>query len=203
MKFLCIGRNYAAHIEELKNERNEEPVVFMKPDTALLRDNAPFFHPDFSQDIHHEVEVLLKIGKEGKNIQPKFAHKYYEEIGLGIDFTARDLQAKLKAKGLPWEVAKAFNGSAVVSGFVPKAQYPDLQNLNFSLQVNGETRQTGNTSLMLFNFDYIVAYLSNFFTLKKGDIIFTGTPAGVGQVKIGDQLEGFLEGTSFFKCEVK
>jgi acylpyruvate hydrolase len=203
MKFLCIGRNYAAHIEELKNERNEEPVVFMKPDTALLRDNAPFFHPDFSQDIHHEVEVLLKIGKEGKNIQPKFAHKYYEEIGLGIDFTARDLQAKLKAKGLPWEVAKAFNGSAVVSGFVPKAQYPDLQNLNFSLQVNGETRQTGNTSFMLFNFDYIVAYLSNFFTLKKGDIIFTGTPAGVGQVKIGDQLEGFLEGTSFFKCEVK
>jgi 2-keto-4-pentenoate hydratase/2-oxohepta-3-ene-1,7-dioic acid hydratase in catechol pathway len=203
MKFLCIGRNYAAHIEELKNERNEEPVVFMKPDTALLRDNAPFFHPDFSQDIHHEVEVLLKINKEGKNIQPKFAHKYYEEIGLGIDFTARDLQAKLKAKGLPWEVAKAFNGSAVVSGFVPKAQYPDLQNLNFSLQVNGETRQTGNTSFMLFNFDYIVAYLSNFFTLKKGDIVFTGTPAGVSAVKIGDQLEGFLEGTSFFKCEVK
>jgi 2-keto-4-pentenoate hydratase/2-oxohepta-3-ene-1,7-dioic acid hydratase in catechol pathway len=203
MKFLCIGRNYAAHIEELKNERNEEPVVFMKPDTALLRDNAPFFHPDFSQDIHHEVEILLKIGKEGKNLQPKFAHKYYDEIGLGIDFTARDLQAKLKAKGLPWEIAKAFNGSAVVSGFVPKGQYPDLQNINFNLNVNGETRQTGNTSFMLFNFDYIVAYLSNFFTLKKGDIIFTGTPAGVSAVKIGDQLEGFLEGISFFKCEVK
>jgi acylpyruvate hydrolase len=203
MKFLCIGRNYAAHIEELKNERNEEPVVFLKPDTALLRDNAPFYLPDFSADVHHEVEVLLKVSKEGKNIQPKFAANYYEEIGLGIDFTARDLQAKLKAKGLPWEIAKGFNGSAVVSGFVPKTNYPDLKDLNFSLKVNGETRQVGNTAMMLFDFDTIIAYVSKFFTLKKGDIIFTGTPAGVSAVKLGDQLEGFVEDNSFFTCEVK
>ncbi len=203
MKFLCIGRNYAAHIEELKNERNEEPVVFLKPETALLRDNAPFYHPDFSADIHHEVEILLKINQEGKNIQPKFAHKYYGEIGLGIDFTARDLQATLKAKGLPWEIAKAFNGSAVVSPFVPKTNYPDLKNLNFSLLINGETQQMGNTGLMLFDFDTIIAYISKFFTLKKGDIVYTGTPAGVGAVKVGDQLEGLIEGSSFFTCEIR
>ncbi|MCU0391344.1 MAG: fumarylacetoacetate hydrolase family protein [Thermoflexibacter sp.] len=203
MKIIAIGRNYVAHIEELKNEKPDDPVVFCKPDTAILKDNAPFYHPDFSQDIHHEVEVLLKISKEGKNIDPKFAHKYYEEIGLGIDFTARDLQAKQKAKGLPWEIAKAFNDSAPISNFVPKTEYADLKNLNFHLLVNGELRQKGNTSLMLYDFDTIIAYISKFFMLKKGDIIFTGTPAGVNAVKIGDRLEGFIEDKKFFDFEVK
>jgi acylpyruvate hydrolase len=203
MKIIAIGRNYVAHIEELKNETPSDPVIFCKPDTAVLKDNAPFYHPDFSQDIHHEVEVLLKISKEGKNIAPQFAHKYYEEIGLGIDFTARDLQAKQKAKGLPWEIAKAFNDSAPISEFVPKSDYPDLKNLNFHLLVNGEMRQQGNTNLMLYDFDTIIAYISKFFTLKKGDIIFTGTPAGVSAVKIGDRLEGFIESKKFFDFEVK
>jgi 2-keto-4-pentenoate hydratase/2-oxohepta-3-ene-1,7-dioic acid hydratase in catechol pathway len=169
----------------------------------VLKDNAPFYHPDFSKDIHHEVEILLKISKEGKNIDAKFAHKYYEEIGLGIDFTARDLQAKQKAKGLPWEIAKAFNGSAPISDFVPKTDYPNLKNLNFHLLVNGELRQQGNTSLMLYDFDTIIAYISRFFTLKKGDIIFTGTPAGVSAIKIGDRLEGFIEDKKFLDFEVK
>lgn len=203
MKIIAIGRNYVAHIEELKNEKPDEPVIFCKPDTALLKDNAPFYHPDFSQDIHHEVEILLKVSKEGKNIEPKFAHKYYDEIGLGIDFTARDLQTKQKAKGLPWEIAKAFNGSAPISDFVPKENYADLKNINFSLLVNSELRQQGNTSLMLYDFDFIISYISKFFTLKKGDIIFTGTPAGVSGVKIGDRLEGFIEETKFFDFEVK
>lgn len=203
MKIIAIGRNYVAHIEELKNERPEDPVVFCKPDTAVLKDNAPFYYPDFSNDIHHEVEILLKINKEGKNIDAKFAHKYYEEIGLGIDFTARDLQAKQKAKGLPWEIAKAFNGSAPISDFVPKTDYPDLKNLNFHLLVNGELRQQGNTSFMLYDFDTIIAYISRFFTLKKGDIIFTGTPAGVSAIKIGDRLEGFIENKKFLDFEVK
>ena len=203
MKIIAIGRNYVAHIEELKNETPSDPVVFCKPDTAVLKDNAPFYHPDFSEDIHHEVEILLKISKEGKNIEQKFAHKYYEEIGLGIDFTARDLQAKQKAKGLPWEIAKAFNGSAPISEFVPKSNYSDLKNINFHLLVNGEVRQKGNTSLMLYDFDTIIAYISKFFTLKKGDIIFTGTPAGVNAVKIGDRLEGFIEDKKFFDFEVK
>ncbi|SFF31628.1 fumarylacetoacetate hydrolase family protein [Thermoflexibacter ruber] len=203
MKIIAIGRNYVAHIEELKNEKPEDPVVFCKPDTAVLKDNAPFYHPDFSKDIHHEVEILLKISKEGKNIEAKFAHKYYEEIGLGIDFTARDLQAKQKTKGLPWEIAKAFNGSAPISDFVPKTDYPDIKNLNFHLLVNGELRQKGNTSLMLYDFDTIIAYISRFFTLKKGDIIFTGTPAGVSAIKIGDRLEGFIEDKKFLDFEVK
>ncbi len=203
MKIIAIGRNYVAHIEELKNEKPDEPVIFCKPDTAVLKDNAPFYHPSFSQDIHHEVEILLKISKEGKNIEPQFAHKYYEEIGLGIDFTARDLQAKQKAKGLPWEIAKAFNDSAPISGFVPKTDYPNLKNLNFSLLVNGELRQKGNTNLMLYDFEAIISYISTFFTLKKGDIIFTGTPSGVSAVKIGDRLEGFVEDKKFFDFEVK
>lgn len=203
MKIIAIGRNYVAHIEELKNETPADPVVFCKPDTAVLKDNAPFYHPDFSEDIHHEVEILLKISKEGKNIEPKFAHKYYDEIGLGIDFTARDLQAKQKAKGLPWEIAKAFNGSAPISDFVPKSDYSDLKNINFHLLVNGELRQKGNTNLMLYDFDTIIAYISKFFTLKKGDVIFTGTPAGVSAVKIGNRLEGFIEDKKFFDFEVK
>jgi len=203
MKIIAIGRNYVAHIEELKNEKPDEPVIFSKLDTAILKDNAPFYYPDFSQDIHHEVEILLKISKEGKNIEPQFAHKYYDEVGLGIDFTARDLQAKQKAKGLPWEVAKAFDGSAPISDFVPKTNYADLKNINFSLLVNDKLRQQGNTSLMLYDFDFIISYISKFFTLKKGDIIFTGTPAGVSAVQVGDRLQGFIEETKFFDFEIK
>jgi 2-keto-4-pentenoate hydratase/2-oxohepta-3-ene-1,7-dioic acid hydratase in catechol pathway len=203
MKIFAIGRNYAEHIKELNNERPDEPVIFTKPDTAVLRNNAPFYYPDFSKDIHHEVEILLKIDKEGKNIDEKFAHKYYREIGIGIDFTARDLQQKAKEKGLPWDLAKGFNGSAPMSEFIPLTEVADLQNLNFSLQVNGELKQQGNTSLMLFSFNYIVSYLSKFFTLKKGDIIFTGTPKGVGPVKPGDRLECFIEDKNMLSFEVK
>ncbi len=202
MKIIAIGRNYAAHIAELNNEKPSQPVVFMKPDTALLRNNAPFYYPDFSKDIHFEVEILLKINREGKYIDPKFAHKYYEEIGIGIDFTARDLQQQCKEKGLPWEIAKAFNGSAPLSDFVSKTDF-DLANLNFSLHQNGDMKQQGNTSLMLFPFDEIVAYVSRYFTLKKGDIIFTGTPAGVGPIAIGDKLEAFIEGTKMLEVEIK
>lgn len=203
MKILCIGRNYAEHIAELNNERPSEPVIFMKPDTAILKDNEAFYHPDFSNDIHHEVEIVLKINKMGKNIEAKFAHKYYEEIGIGIDFTARDVQSKLKEKGLPWEKAKAFNGSAPISGFVAKSDFADLKNLNFHLEINGETRQTGNTSMMLWNFDEIIAEISKYFTLKTGDLIFTGTPAGVGKVKIGDKLSAFVEGTEMLSFDIK
>ena len=203
MKILAIGRNYAEHIKELNNERPDEPVIFSKPDTAIIRNNEPFYYPDFSNDIHHEVEIVLKISKEGKNIDEKFASKYYDQIGIGIDFTARDLQSKAKAKGLPWDIAKGFNGSAPVSEFVPKSSYPDLSNLNFSLKVNGEIKQQGNTQLMLFSFDYIIAYLSRFFTLKTGDLIFTGTPSGVSAVKIGDRLTASIEGAEMLDFEIK
>jgi 2-keto-4-pentenoate hydratase/2-oxohepta-3-ene-1,7-dioic acid hydratase in catechol pathway len=192
MKIICIGRNYAAHIEELKNEQPGQPVVFLKPDTALLKGGAPFFYPDFSKNIHHEIELVLKVSKEGKYIQPQFAHRYFEEIGLGIDFTARDLQDQCKAKGLPWEIAKAFNGSAPIGEFKSVAELGDLKNLDFHLEINSEVRQKGNTGLMLFDFATIIAYVSQFFTLKKGDLIYTGTPAGVGPVQPGDQLTGFL-----------
>ncbi len=203
MKIIAIGRNYAGHIKELNNERPDEPVIFTKPDTAILRDNEPFYYPDFSEDIHHEVEILIKINKMGKNIDEKFAHKYYDEIGIGIDFTARDIQSKLKSKGLPWDLAKGFNGSAPISGFVPKTNFPDLKNLNFHLEVNDETRQSGNTSMMLFPIDTIIAFVSRYFTLKTGDIIFTGTPAGVGQVKIGDTLAAYIENEKMLEFEVK
>jgi acylpyruvate hydrolase len=203
MKILCIGRNYADHIAELNNERPSEPVIFLKPDTAIIKDNEPFYHPDFSNDVHHEVELVLKINKIGKNIEAKFAHKYYDEIGIGIDFTARDVQAKLKEKGLPWEKAKAFNGSAPISNFVQKSQFADLKNLNFHLEINGETRQKGNTEMMLWNFDEIIAEISKYFTLKTGDLIFTGTPSGVGAVKIGDKLTAFIEDTEMLSFEVK
>ena len=202
MKIIVIGRNYAAHIAELNNEKPSQPVVFMKPDTAILRNNAPFYYPDFSKDIHFEVEILIKINREGKYIDQKFAHKYYEEIGIGVDFTARDLQTKCKEKGLPWEIAKAFNGSAPISEFISK-EGKDLGNLNFSLKQNGELKQQGNTSLMLFPFDEIVAYVSQYFTLKKGDIIFTGTPAGVGPITIGDKLEAFIEEEKLLEVEIK
>ena len=203
MKILAIGRNYAAHIAELNNERPAEPVVFMKPDTALLEKDAPFYYPDFSTDIHFEVELLLKISRTGKYIQEKFAHKYYEQVGIGIDFTARDLQQKAKEKGLPWLLAKGFNGSAPVSGFQPKEDFGNLQDLNFSLKVDDAVRQKGNTRLMLFSFDEIVAYLSRFFTLKRGDIIFTGTPSGVGAIQPGNVLTAYIEDQKLLTCEIK
>ncbi|NJL12198.1 MAG: fumarylacetoacetate hydrolase family protein [Microscillaceae bacterium] len=203
MKIICIGRNYAAHIAELNNERPEEPVIFTKPDTALLRHNDPFYYPEFSKDIHHEVELVLRISKEGKYIEEKFAHRYFDAIGLGIDFTARDLQNKAKAKGLPWDLAKGFNGAAPVSEFLPVSDFPDLKNIHFHLKVNGQTRQKGHTALMLFDFAYTLAYVSQFITLKTGDLIFTGTPEGVGPVQVGDQLTGFIEEKQMFDFKVQ
>ena len=202
MKIFGIGRNYAAHIEELNNERPKEPVIFTMPDTALLLKNRPFYYPSFSQDIHFEVEVVLKISKVGKNIDEKFAHSYFNEIGIGIDFTARDLQQQAKEKGLPWAIAKGFNDAAPVSGFVSKDSL-DVNNLNFSLTVDGEIKQEGNTKLMLFSFNYIISYLSKYFLLKKGDLIFTGTPKGVGPVKIGNRLEAFLEDKKMLHVDIK
>lgn len=203
MKIICIGRNYTDHIKELENEKPTDPVVFLKPDTSILLKGQPFFIPEFSQDIHHEVEVLVKINRIGKHIQPKYAHKYYDEIGLGIDFTARDLQAKLKAKGLPWEKAKGFDGAAVVGKWLPKDSLPHVDDLTFSLTKNGETVQSGSSSLMLWKIDELIAYVSQFFTLKIGDILFTGTPAGVGPVAINDNLVGTLEGQELFSIKVK
>jgi 2-keto-4-pentenoate hydratase/2-oxohepta-3-ene-1,7-dioic acid hydratase in catechol pathway len=203
MKIICIGRNYTKHIEELNNERPDEPVVFMKPDSAILLKQHPFVIPEFSEDIHHELEVIVKINKVGKYIEPKFAHKYYDEISVGIDFTARDLQQKLKDKGLPWEKAKAFDGSAVIGDFVSKSDFKSLDNLNFELTNNGVAVQKGNTSFMLWKIDELIAYVSQFFTLKIGDIIFTGTPEGVAIVRPDDVLEGFLEGNKLFRIQVK
>ena len=203
MKIICIGRNYVDHISELNNERPDEPVIFMKPDTAILPKDADFYIPEFTQDLHHEVEVVVKINKVGKYIDKKFAHKYYDEIGLGIDFTARDLQTKLKEKGLPWEKSKAFDHSAIIGSFLSKKELTSLENINFELRNNDQLVQQGNTSLMLWNIDEIIAYVSQFFTLKTGDIIFTGTPKGVAAVKENDVLEGFLEGRSMFKIQVK
>lgn len=202
MKIICIGRNYAKHIEELANERPENPVVFLKPDSAILPKKMPFFIPPFSNDIHYEVEVLVKINKVGKHISPKFAHKYYDTVGLGIDFTARDVQAQCKEKGLPWEKAKAFDGSAVVGEFFPKEEF-NLENLSFQLQKNDEVVQDGNTSSMLWKIDELISYVSQYFTLKKGDIIFTGTPAGVGKVAGNDILTGTIEGKQAFQLKVK
>jgi 2-keto-4-pentenoate hydratase/2-oxohepta-3-ene-1,7-dioic acid hydratase in catechol pathway len=203
MKIICIGRNYTKHIEELQNERPDEPVVFMKPDSAILLKQHPFVIPEFSEDIHHELEVIVKINKVGKYIEPKFAHKYYDEISVGIDFTARDLQQKLKDKGLPWEKAKAFDGSAVIGDFVSKSDFKSLDNLNFEMKNNGVTVQKGDTSFMLWKIDELIAYVSQFFTLKIGDIIFTGTPEGVTAVRPDDVLEGFLEGNKLFRIQVK
>ena len=192
MKIICIGRNYAAHAHELGNEIPENPVIFMKPDSAVLKKGSDFYIPEFSDDIHYELEVVLKISKGGKYIQEEKASNYYEEIGLGIDFTARDLQSNLKAKGLPWELAKGFDGSAVVSDFYKKADF-DMKNLNFSLLKNSEKVQDGNTSMMIFSPEKIIAFVSQYFTLKAGDLIFTGTPEGVGKVAENDILQGFLE----------
>lgn len=203
MKILCIGRNYEEHAKELKNPLPPEPVVFAKPDSALLRNNAPFYLPQFAKEFHHEVELVVKINRLGKDIEEKFAHRYYDEIGLGVDFTARDLQNELRAKGLPWEKCKAFDGSAVISEFCSKDKFPDINKLNFSLTVNGELRQSGNSADMIFNIDSIIAHLSQYFTLKIGDLIFTGTPAGVGPVAIGDRLRGYIEKELYFDFAVK
>src|SRR6201991_47795 len=204
MRIFAIGRNYAEHIKELNNERPDEPVIFTKPDTAIIKNNAPFYYPDFSKDIHHEVEHVLRISKEGKNIEPKFALNYFDAIGVGIDFTARDIQQKLKEKGLPWDIAKGFNGSAPVSDrFLPVNSMKDLANINFKLEVNGQLKQQGNTSLMLFPFDVIISYLSRFFTLRTGDLIFTGTPKGVGPVVVGNKLSAYIENEKLLEFEVK
>jgi 2-keto-4-pentenoate hydratase/2-oxohepta-3-ene-1,7-dioic acid hydratase in catechol pathway len=203
VKIICIGRNYAKHIEELQNEKPKNPVIFMKPDSAILAKNQPFFIPPFSNEIHYEVEILVKINKVGKYIQEKFAHKYYDEIGLGIDFTARDVQADCKEKGLPWEKAKAFDGSALIGNFVPKESLGDLNNINFTLQKNNEIVQNGNSNAMLWKIDELIAYISQYFTLKKGDVIFTGTPAGVGKIKENDVLIGAIEKQQFFQVKIK
>ncbi|MFN3839941.1 MAG: fumarylacetoacetate hydrolase family protein [Cyclobacteriaceae bacterium] len=204
MRIFAIGRNYVEHIQELNNERPDEPVIFTKPDTALLKNNEPFYYPGFSTDIHHEVELVLRISKEGKNIQEKFAGKYFDSIGIGIDFTARDLQTKAKEKGLPWDIAKGFNGSAPISDkFIPVSSFKNLSNINFRLTVDGQLKQQGNTGLMIFSFDYIIAYLSKFFTLRTGDLIFTGTPKGVGPVKPGNVLAAFIEDEKLLEFEVK
>jgi len=203
MKIIAIGRNYAEHAKELNNPVPTTPVIFLKPDTALLKDNKPFYHPDFSTDVHYELEVVLKVCKEGKHIAEKFASNYYDEIGLGIDFTARDIQSKHKEKGLPWELAKAFDSSAPVSIFLPKTDFENLYNLNFELKVNGEQRQNGYTKDLLFSFEKIISFVSQYITLKKGDLIFTGTPEGVGKVNKGDKLEAWLEGKQLLNFDVK
>ena len=203
MKLICIGRNYTEHIKELKNEKPEHPVVFLKPDTAILLKKQPFFIPDFSKDVHHEVEILVKIKKVGKHIQKKFAHKYYDEIGLGIDFTARDLQKQLKEKGLPWEKAKSFDGAAVIGDWLNASEFENVDAIQFSLQKNANLVQQGNTSHMLWKIDEIIEYVSKYFTLKIGDIIFTGTPAGVGKVVANDKLIGFIEDRQVFSIKVK
>ena len=203
MKILAIGRNYVEHIKELNNERPDEPVIFTKPDTALVRNNQPFYFPDFSNDIHYEVELVLQLCKMGKNINEKFAHTYYDAIGLGIDFTARDLQTKAKDKGLPWALAKGFDGSAPVSEFLPLSDFQDINNINFSLNVDGQVKQQGNSSLMLFSFNQIISYISKFITLRSGDLIFTGTPKGVGPIKIGNKLAGYIEDQKLLNVEIK
>jgi len=203
MKLICIGRNYTAHIEELENERPKDPVVFIKADSAVLPKEQDFYLPPFSNNIHHEVELLVKITKVGKHIAKEFAHKYYDEVSLGIDFTARDVQDELKSKGLPWEKSKSFDGSAVIGKWVSKSNYKDLDQLSFSLKKNNEVVQSASSELMLWKIDELISYVSQFFTLKKGDILFSGTPSGVGKVEAGDVLEGFIESESFFKIGVK
>lgn len=202
MKIICIGRNYAEHAKEMKSDVPTEPVFFFKPDTSLLKE-GDFYYPDFTKDLHHEIELVLKISKAGKSIAEEFAGKYYDEIGLGIDFTARDLQAKCKEKGLPWEKAKAFDNAAPIGKFVKKEELGDLSTIDFELKVNGETRQQGSSKDLIFSFNKVISYVSQFVTLKTGDLIYTGTPEGVGPVKTGDKLEGFVNGESFLKLNIK
>ena len=203
MKIICIGRNYVEHALELKNDIPEEPVFFLKPDTALLPKNSPFYLPDFSKDIHYEVELVLKISKEGKHIEEKFAHRYFDQATVGIDFTARDIQQKQKEKGLPWEPAKAFDHSAPVGDFIPLIEIADPEKMSFRLDINGKTVQAGTKELMIFSFDKVISYVSGFITLRKGDLIFTGTPKGVGQVHPGDLLEAFLEEMKLLTVQVR
>lgn len=203
MKIIAVGRNYSEHAKELNNPVPAQPVIFLKPDTAVLKDNRDFYYPAFSQDIHHEIEVVLRICKEGRHVSPKFASTYYDAIGLGVDFTARDLQQKHKEKGLPWELAKAFDGSAPVSAWFPKENFGELHDLDFRLEKNGQIVQAGNTRDLLFTFEDIIVFVSQYITLRKGDLIFTGTPEGVGPVAIGDHLEGFLKQEKVLDFHVK
>jgi len=203
MKIICIGRNYVDHIRELNNQIPSSPVFFLKPDTALLIRNRPFYYPAFSKEIHHEVELVIKIGRVGKNIQKSFAHTYFEEIGIGLDLTARDLQEVAKQKGLPWAISKGFDQSAPIGRFKPKSDFGDLSNISFHLDLNGKTIQKGNSGLMLYPFDDIIMHISKYMTLKTGDLIFTGTPAGVGPVQIGDKLEAYIEGERLLSCLIK
>ena len=203
MKIFCVGRNYAAHASELGNEIPDEPVIFMKPKSAMLQPHTPFYYPEFTNELHYECELVLRISKNGKYIQEKFASKYYDALTAGIDFTARDIQNELKAKGLPWEKAKAFDGSAPLGKFVQKSTLGNLADINFELKINGQSRQVGSTKDLLFSFDHIISYVSKFVTLKVGDLIYTGTPSGVGPVTIGDKLQGYLKDDLFLEFEVK
>ncbi|GAA4519490.1 fumarylacetoacetate hydrolase family protein [Sphingobacterium thermophilum] len=203
MKIIAIGRNYIDHAKELNNPVPENPVIFLKPDTAILKDNKDFYYPEFSQDIHYECELVFRVCNEGKHVSPKFAHKYYDAIGLGIDFTARDIQSKHKEKGLPWELAKAFDHSAVISPLIPKEEFSDLNNIQFSLKKNQEIVQEGNSKDMIFDIDRLIVYITKFITIRKGDLIYTGTPAGVGPIQIGDKLEGYLENKLMFSTHIK
>jgi acylpyruvate hydrolase len=203
MKIIAVGRNYAAHAKEFNNEVPDAPIIFLKPETSLLRHKMPFYLPAFSNEIHHEIELVLKINKEGKHISEQFADRYYDEIGLGIDFTARDIQQSCKEKGLPWELAKAFDHSSPIGEFVAKDSLPDLQNINFHLSLNEKVVQTGATQNLLFTFSAVISFVSRYITLKKGDLIFTGTPEGAGPVAIGDRLQGYLEGIKLLDFEIK
>jgi len=203
MKIIAVGRNYREHAKELSNPVPDVPIIFIKPDTALLKDNRDFYYPDFSKDIHYELEIVLRISKEGRAVQEKFAAKYFDAIGLGVDFTARDIQQKHKEKGLPWELAKAFDHSAPISQLIAKEEFADLYNLPFRLEKNGQEVQTGNTKDLIFSFEKIIAFTSQYITLKKGDLIFTGTPAGVGPINIGDRLEGYLQDTKLLDFKIK
>ena len=203
MKIFCIGRNYAEHARELGNAVPTEPIVFMKPPTALLLDGKPFYYPSFTNDLHYEIEIVLRVSKSGRHIAPQFAHKYYDAVALGIDFTARDWQNKLKAQGAPWEIAKGFDNSAVLGKFVPLNAFESLQNIDFQLLKNKSVVQNGNTRDLIFSFDQIISYISQFFTFQQGDVIYTGTPSGVGAVEIGDVLEGILAGNSVLECEIR
>jgi acylpyruvate hydrolase len=203
MKVICIGRNYLDHVKELNSPLPSEPVFFLKPDTSILTRNRPFYYPDFSNEIHYEAELVMRICKVGKNIQKKFAHTYFDEIGIGIDFTARDLQDNCKKKGLPWLISKGFDNAAPLGKFLPKSSFPDLNNIRFHLELNGAMVQQGNSGDMIFTFDDLISYVSRFITLKMGDLIFTGTPVGVGPVKAGDRLEAFIEGQKLLKCDIK
>lgn len=204
MKILAVGLNYRSHNLEMKRTiQTQEPVVFMKPESAQLKDNKPFFIPDFSNEIHYETEMVVKIDRLGKHIDEKFAHRYYNEVTVGIDFTARDLQQNLKNKSLPWEISKGFDGSAAIGNFIPKEEFENIQSINFHLDINSRTVQKGNTKDMIFSVDKIIAYVSQFFTLKIGDLIYTGTPAGVGPVKKDDHLEGYLENHKLIDFNIK